>query len=303
MPATQHSRRKFLQNSLIASLGIPLAQLSCTGIDPKSEYVQKIGLQMYTLRDQFAKDPKSTFEAVKAAGYWQAELMNTDNLAETKKMAEDAGLNVKGAFMDWNYITGNWHLEGGTAPENYNIDNLVADAASENLEYIIFGYMRKEERDTLDKWKQLTDDLNAAGEKCKAAGVQLAYHNHSFEFENLEGKVPYELLIDRLDPELVKFELDIFWASIGGYDPVKLLDRIGDRTYLLHLKDKKEGTPVVFDEGKVPKDAYKELGRGVVDIKACMEKAKAKGVRYCHVEQDESPDPLQSIQVSRKYLS
>ena len=144
--------------------------------------------------------------------------------------------------------------------------------------------------------------VNKAGEKAKAAGIQLCYHNHSFEFGPLGGEVPYEVLIKELDPELVKFELDVFWVSIGGYDPVELMNRLGKRVGLVHLKDKMEGLPTIYDEGKVPPEAFKELGNGVVDLKEVIAIAAKNKVPYCFVEQDQSPDPIKSVEESVTFM-
>ena len=101
---------------------------------------------------------------------------------------------------------------------------------------------------------------------------------------------------------MVQFELDVFWASIGGYDPVQLTERIVDRIGLLHLKDKLVETPVIFDEGKVPEKAFKELGNGVVDLPTIIKIAEKAKIKYCFVEQDHSPDPLKSVRESVEYM-
>ncbi|RMF41204.1 MAG: sugar phosphate isomerase/epimerase, partial [Planctomycetota bacterium] len=97
--------------------------------------------------------------------------------------------------------------------------------------------------------------------------------------------------------------LDVFWAAIGGWDPVKTLEKLGRRTGQVHLKDLKAGTPIIYDESQVPADAFQEVGDGVIDMDAVMRVATAHGVVQFHVEQDQSPDPLASIRQSRRYAS
>ncbi|MEM9917953.1 MAG: sugar phosphate isomerase/epimerase [Bacteroidota bacterium] len=300
---TNKSRRTFIRQSLLATAGLPLFTYACNNMpEATNKYLDNIGLQLYTVRDQLAEDPATTFKTLKEIGYKQVEMMQVQGMDKLMPMIRDNGLQVNGAFFNWNYLTGNWAMIGQEAPANYAFENIVEDAQKEQLEYLVFGYITKGERSTLDDWKKLIDTLNKAGEQCKTAGLQLAYHNHSFEFGSVEGQVPFEMLVEGLDPELVKFELDIFWASIGGYDPVQTINRLGKRIYLLHLKDKLKGTPVIYDEREVPKDAFKELGNGVVDIRACMEAAEKLGVAHCHVEQDQSPDPLNSVAQSMTWL-
>ncbi|MEM8909187.1 MAG: sugar phosphate isomerase/epimerase, partial [Bacteroidota bacterium] len=163
-------------------------------------------------------------------------------------------------------------------------------------------YLMKGERSSIDDYKKYCEALNEAAGLCQSAGIQLCYHNHSFEFESIEGQVPYEMLIERLDPRGVQFELDVFWAQIGGYDPVALTQRLSDRIRLLHLKDLQPQTPVIFDEGAVPHEAFLELGNGMIDLEAIVRIANQANIKYCFVEQDWSDHPLQSVEQSVDYF-
>jgi sugar phosphate isomerase/epimerase len=110
------------------------------------------------------------------------------------------------------------------------------------------------------------------------------------------------VLIERLDPKGVKFELDVFWASIAGWDPIETMNRLGDRMAQIHLKDKRKGEPVIYANEATPEEAFKELGNGVIDIPAVIQLAEKYDVAHCHVEQDHSEDPLVSIEKSMTYL-
>jgi len=301
-------RREFLAKGSAATLSLGLAAplQNLIAMDAPATYVSEIGLQLYTVRNQLAADFSGTLAAIKEAGYWQVEAMDMDQLPQLLPIAQDLGLQVKSAFFKWPFITGNWDLvkpDGmNPPPKGYGFENLVGDAAKNGIEYLIFGYMKPQERDSLDEYKRVIEQLNRAGEVCKEAGVKLCYHNHSFEFGPIGGTVPYELLIAGFEPELIRFELDIFWASLGGYDPIKLMKRLDGRIRLLHLKDKKKGVPVMYDEQTVPYDTFKELGNGEINIRKVLKLAEKIGVEQCMVEQDQSPDPLSSIKTSRKYL-
>ena len=144
---------------------------------------------------------------------------------------------------------------------------------------------------------------NRAGEACRKAGIQLCYHHHSFEFARLpDGATAWDLFVQEFDPALVKFEIDVFWAAIGGLDPVATIRGLKGRVAQLHLKDLLKGTPTMHDESQVPKEAFQEVGHGIVDWPAVLAAGQHAGVTQCHVEQDQSPDPIVSIGQSIRHL-
>jgi len=169
--------------------------------------------------------------------------------------------------------------------------------------YAVFPYLPPAERGGLDKFRALTDKLNRAGEKCRAAGLGFCYHNHAFEFEPMEGTTGFEVMMEGLDPNLCGFEVDCFWVSVAGHDPAALLQKLSGRVPLLHLKDKAPGTPVMFQES-VDRSAFKEVGSGVIDWPAVLRAAASAGVQHYFVEQDQTPgDPVDSLRQSFGYLS
>jgi len=169
--------------------------------------------------------------------------------------------------------------------------------------YAVFPYLPPAERGGLDKIRILTDKLNRAGEKCRAVGLGFCYHNHAFEFEPMEGTTGFQVMMDRLDKKLCGFEMDCFWVSVAGHDPVELLKKLSGRVPLLHLKDKAPGTPVMFKES-VDRGAFKEVGSGVIDWPAVLRAAASSGVQHYFVEQDQTPgDPVESLRQSFGYLS
>jgi sugar phosphate isomerase/epimerase len=161
------------------------------------------------------------------------------------------------------------------------------------------------ERGGIDVYRALAAKLAKAGEACRNAGLGLAYHAHAFEYEPIGGVRPIDVLLKETPKELLGLELDTFWASIAGVDPVKMVETHAGRVPLVHLKDKARGTPVQYDEGKVPKGAFKEIGRGEIDYAAFLPAAARAGVKYYYVEQDfcEGRTPLESLTVSRQELA
>lgn len=264
--------------------------------------MKDIGLQLWTVREQLKADPAATLKAIREHGYQQVELMDMDQLTSFRPILKDLDLQVYCSHIPSAHFTGRWELRNREAPAG-GIEAAIDEAAKEGVNHLIMAYLFREERGTADDYKQLCDGMNRAGELCKKAGIQLCYHNHSFEFAPVDGEKGFDILMERLDPDLAKFELDVFWTSIAGVEPVGLMKQLPDRIALLHLKDKLADTPDIFDEGEVPKEAFKELGNGVVNIKGVLAAAENAGVNYCLVEQDQSPDPIKSIGTSLQYLN
>lgn len=290
-------RRDFVRQGLFGATSLallPYLNTSCMSDHPLP-YAKQIGLQLYTLRFQLEEDTPGTLAALKDMGYQQVELMDIVQDQEKLKIARDLGLTVNSSFFNWTAIT-------RKGEEVEDIDRVIDQAKAAQLSHLVFGYIPKEDRGTLDDYHHVIDGLLAAGEKCNKEGIQLCYHHHSFEFEPIDGVVPFELLMDKLDAELVQFELDVFWASIGGYDPLELMDRLAGRIRLLHLKDKQAGTVDEFDESEIPHEAFQALGKGIVPIKTILQKAQELQVDHCFVEQDWSPTPLSSVKHSYQYM-
>ena len=295
-------RRDFIRTSAAAGLSFPL--ISSAFGKAQHPYVDQIGLQLYTVRNQMAVDPLATLQAIKKAGYAQVEGGDPTSEQAMIAMLKDVGLTSQSSFFPWPYLTGRWDLvkAEGMKPAAKDFAGVVEGAQKLGMNYLVFGYMRKEERQTLDDYHRIAEKLNQAGEQCNAAGIKLCYHNHAFEFEPIDSTVPYDILIDETDADKLHFELDVFWSSLAGHEPIPLMEKLGNRTTLLHLKNKKPDTPLIYDESTVPVDAFQELNDGVIDIEKILLLAEKKGVEQCFVEQDQSPDPIQSINQSANYL-
>lgn len=293
-------RRTFLKTTtslaatgLVGSLASPLL-----AIPAKSKFKQTIGLQLWTVRNQMAKDKKATLKAIKDAGYYQVELGDVADAKELLPICKDLGLKVTSSFMNWQAIV------DPKAKDVPSLPSIVEDAKKADLKHIVFGYIAKGHRETADQYKSHAETANKFGEMCNKAGMKLCYHNHSFEFAKLDdkGTTGFDLLMKHFDNDKCKFELDVFWAQIGGWDALKTLAKLKGRVSQVHLKDLLKGTPVIYDEGKVPHEAFKELGNGTIDMAKVLKISEEIGVEQCHVEQDQSPDPIVSIGQSLKHL-
>lgn len=267
-------------------------------VSPVQRYLTTLGLQVYSVRNELERDAPGTLRAIRAAGYAQVELMRLDDARSLTSLARDLGLGVRSAFVDWTL------LAQPDASTPARLDQAIATARDLSLRHLVFGYVGQGLRETVAQMKAHAAAANAFGRRCRDAGLKLCYHHHSFEFAPLTdgATTGWDVLLHELDPQLVPFELDVFWCAIAGRDPLAMLRELRGRVAQVHLKDLAPGTPVIFDEGAVPPTAFRELGAGSLDFRAILAACAETGVTQCHVEQDQSPDPLASMAASAAWL-
>jgi sugar phosphate isomerase/epimerase len=197
-------------------------------------------------------------------------------------------------------ITNDW--EKYPEMKKVSVEESIESVKSMGAQYYTMPYIRPSARGDLDFFRKTADQMNHVGELCRKAGLQFAYHNHAFEFAGKAGERPIDIFKARLDKKLVSLEMDVFWVSVAGQDPLEMLKEWKGRVALLHLKDKERGTPVQFVES-LPKTAFKEVGSGSLDFPAILKAAPGLGVKHYFVEQDQTPgDPLDSLKKSISYL-
>lgn len=283
-----NTRRDFLKMAGIAAAGVAIAP-SCAFAAP----AKTVGLQLYSLRAELPKDVKATIANVAKAGYKEVETYGYS--------AKDGywGLDPK-AFKA--LLTEN----GLTAPSgHYGMDKFITDGNQEELKsyiaaantigstYITVPYLGDGLRKTESDWKAVADKLNEAAVLCKAAGLKLAYHNHNFEFVKIGETTGYDLLLKGTDPNLVQFEMDLYWVVRSGNDPVKLFTANPGRFPMWHVKDM----------DKVDNTINTEVGTGTIDFKTLYKSAKLAGLQHLIVEQENfSMDPYKSIKQSADYV-
>ncbi len=278
------SRRSFLQAGSVA------AALCGRG---QARQLQTIGVQLYTVRTVLPEKPAETLRAIEAIGYREVEptFATLDAIWPALKATSLKPVSV---HLDSKVVT------QGSDDE---LSRVVDQVKQRGFEFAVFPYLPPAERGGLDAIKKLAGKLNRAGQKCQAAGLGFCYHNHAFEFEPVGDTIPFHVLLDETDAKLVGIELDCFWVSVAGHDPVEMISHHGDRIPLLHLKDKAKDTPVRYNES-VPRTTFKEVGNGVIDWPKVLEAAASAGVKHYFVEQDQTPgDPLVSLKESFGYLS
>ena len=280
-------RRTFLKHSTVLSAGFfALPELVFGNIS-------KIGLQLYTLRDIIAKDVPGVLSQVAKAGYGEVEMFgmaagNTFFGQSVKKIAELLKENnltsPSGHYMPEDFLFKNGNGD--------DVKNLCDVAHELGNQYIIIPWISEEKRKNIDQYKVLAERFNRAGEIVKKANLQLAYHNHDFEFADFNGEHGYDILLNKTDSDLVKMEIDLYWVVRAGYDPIALFKSNPGRFHLWHVKDM----------SKTDKTQNTEICKGVLDFKNIFKSAKLAGVKHFIVEQETNyaPDYYGSITTSNK---
>jgi sugar phosphate isomerase/epimerase len=285
---TNITRQQFLKLGALATSAALLPTFDALAAKPKT-----VGLQLYTLREAMAKDPDGTLKKVAEIGYKEVESFGYSDgkfFGKTPKefaaQLKDLGLTAPSGH----YTTGNVVVTGkGTLKNDW--ERAVADAAEIGQKYMVCAYLFPPERTKLDDYKQFAELFNRSAEVCRAAGIQFAYHNHDFEFKELGGQLPYDLLLKDTDPKLVKMELDLYWATFAGQDPVALFKKHPGRFPLWHVKDM----------AKTPEREFAEVGLGSINFQRIFDAKKTAGMTHYFVEQDVCKrPPLEAIAISYK---
>ena len=291
------NRRTFLFQSTALAAGAMLFPTACAS-DSKSKSSSKIapGLQVYTIREALAEDFKGSMKRVADLGYKNIELFAYRNeqyfgytIPETNALMSDLGLQVKSS-----HVSTGWTSPDVVGTMTNKWEQTVQDAAELGQDYIVLAYLTEAERETMDDYKKVAELLNSCGETAKNAGLQMAYHNHDFEFETVDDQVPYDFLLSECDENLVKFEMDLYWTLRAGKDPIRYFENHPGRFPLWHVKD------MAADEEKF----FAAVGEGVIDWKNMFAHAETAGLDYYFVEQDatKSGKPFEEIEKSITYL-
>lgn len=272
-------RRNFLRTGVAASAALAfMPSMACSAVE------RSTGLILYTVRDEMAKDPMATLDKIAQLGFNWLEAANYSegkfyNMKPSlfKKAIEDRGMQLISSH-------------NGLNPDN--VDEVVEAAAEAGLKYLVMPSLPGAWHSSLDGFKEAASFMNMAGQKCKANGMKLGFHNHYIEFMPIDGNIPYDILMANTDPDLVCFELDLAWIVKGKQNPVEYFEKYPGRFELLHIKDLSTEL----------NDAT--LGEGTIDFVPIFEKVKLAGMLYFFIEQDSclTHTSLESIKISRDYL-
>jgi sugar phosphate isomerase/epimerase len=274
------TRRTFLATLGATAIGLATSGRALATLATTRSKLSRIGIQLYTLRRQAQADLAGTLAQVAKIGYKEVELAGYyDHTAtEFRDMLRQNGLTAPSAHIAITAI-------------QKTPDKTFEDAKTMGHDWIVVPSLPSGKRDTVDDWKRVAEQFNAAAKQVKAAGFRFAFHNHNDVFKKIGNVVPIDVLMKETDPSLVSYEMDVYWVVNGGGDPIDLLTRYAGRFRLLHLKDSM-GPP---DHKMV------DVGSGTINFKAVL--ARAKGIEHCFVEHDEPADAFASAAKSFGYLS
>ena len=265
-----------------------------------------VGLQLYSIRDDMAQDFKGTLQKVKDMGYDGVEFAGLfDNSPEQiKAWCKEIGLEPVSALVP-------------LADMLADIDKVIADYKTIGCQYIVVPYVTEERRPGGDKFMQMIEEIRSIGEKTKAAGLTLLYHNHDFEFQKTEsGEFGLDFLYSSVPADLLQTELDECWVKYSGQDPVAYLHKYAGRAPVVHLKDyfaegEQDGDPyalIGLNEGEEKKNTafeFRPLGCGLQDVPSLVAAAKEAGSKWLIVEQDNpsmGKTPLECVATSMEYM-
>lgn len=287
-------RREFVINTSLASVG-GLSLLRCKAAEASER--DDIGLQLYTVRDDMDRDPKGTLKAIADMGYTHVE---NAGYKEGKYYGMNQG-DYMSILNDLDLKMYSGHTQTGAhAPEETHTminqwEKACEDAAKIKQENIVLAYIHDFERTSLDDYKKLAELCNKCGETAKSFGVQLAYHNHDFEFHEIENTIPYDILLSEVDADLMKYELDLYWTRKAGVEALDYFNKYPNRFPLWHIKDMEDGGDQFFTE----------VGNGVIDWKKYFAAQTLSGMQHFYVEQDHCKNhkPLESVKISVDYLN
>ncbi len=243
-----------------------------------------VALQLYTVRDEAARDFLGTLQRVAAMGYGGVELAGTGGLRaeELKKALDDLGLRCAGSHI-------------GFGQFEKDLPGLIEYNLALGNPYLVVPSIPAEMRPDEAGYRAVARRLNAFGAACRERGLTLAYHNHNFEFERFGNRTALDILYGETDPALVKGEPDCYWIVYAGEDPAAWIRKHPGRCPLLHLKD--------MTAGSGPERTFAEVGEGVIDFAPIFAVSQAGGAEWYVVEQDRCARPsLQSAEISLRHL-
>jgi len=280
-------RNEFLKLSSGLALAGLASKSGFASFAGEAAKLKNFGIQLWSVRDDLAKDPKGVLKQLSSYGYKQIEsfeggkgmfwgMSNT----EFKSYMDELGMKIIASHCDI----------------NKDFEKKAADAAAIGMKYLICPY--KGPQKDLDAFKKFADEFNQKGEICKKNGIRFAYHNHDYSFVTINGEMGQDVMMKNTDASLVDFELDMYWVVAAGQDIETWLKKYPKRFRLCHVKDRKKDAPLT------EKDASVVVGTGSINYPKILKTAKKHGMEYYIVEQEkwEGTTPMQAAQADAVYM-
>ncbi|MFN2572118.1 MAG: sugar phosphate isomerase/epimerase family protein [Gemmatimonadales bacterium] len=273
-------RRDFIHTMGAAAAGPMLARVPFGARAGAAKKLDRIGLETYAIRHAMAQDPDRALAAVRAIGYNDVELLWSFNLfgrtpAQVAATLRNEGLRAPSAHMSADTIFVGWERSLETA-------KLLGH------QYLVVPDFEDWTKQTLDDWREWADRFNAAGAVARKAGIWLAFHNESYHQKPIDGQIPYDVFIARLDPAVTRLQLDVGNMVLGGGDPMQYLQKYPDRFWSFHLKD-----------AKADRSSDTGLGQGIFDFKKFLAAVPALDQKPAYVEQEGATEPAGELAFAR----
>ncbi len=273
-------RREFVE-----AFGATFALLAArrAGAMPAKDYLWRVGLELYSVRNAMKKDPERTLAAVRGMGYDDVELLwSMDNFGRTpdqvRATLKQLGLKAPSAHIAPELLQGDWETSLSTAKHLGH-------------QYLIVPSLPDATKNSLDEWRRWADRFNAAGDLARHAGIWLAFHNEPEHMKPISGVIPYDLFLERTDPSRVRLQLDFGNMEVGGGKPMQYIQKYYDRYWSFHVKD-------VVQDGTHDT----ELGAGRMNLRALLAAIPDVQKKPCYVEQESPVDELASARQNYSYL-
>jgi sugar phosphate isomerase/epimerase len=289
-------RRTFIGTSIAAAL----ASSRLSWASDALHHIDRIGVQLYTVRDAMQSDFEGTIAKVAAVGYKEVEFAGyfDHSPKDVRAILDKNGLSAPSCHVGYDLVEKKW-------PETLEAAKIVGHS------YIICPWIDEKQRSSLDGWKRAAELFNRAGEASAKAGIQFGYHNHSFEFEpagSLGGQLPYDFLLAELHPKFVAMEMDLCWISVAGKDPLSYFEKYPGRFPLVHVKDwVKDASSSSGYQGAMGQSVQygghmADVGQGSIDWKNLFAHSGKAGIKHYFVENDEPKSAFDAIRTSYAYL-
>jgi sugar phosphate isomerase/epimerase len=289
-------RRKFVKTAVQTATGVTAATLLADKFSwaAAERRIDRVGLQLYTVRDLMKADFDGTIAKVAAIGYKEVEFAGYFGRTgqQVRAACDKNGLEPISTHVQYDEL-------------DDKFPSVIETSKTIGLKYIVCPWIPEDLRKSPDIWKQAAAKFNHCGEQSKKAGLQFAYHNHWFEFLPVDGKLPYDALLKECDGNLVKMEMDLCWITAAGSDPLKYFNLYPGRFPLVHVKDLKK-LPVITAGGSQNFGDTVDLtsvGSGIIDWKRIFAQSEKAGIKHYIVEHDKPEVPFDSITKSYEYLN
>lgn len=280
-------------NFLISLALVALVLTTSLSAASPADFNSRVGLQLWSLRTQMGKSVTAALDQAKAYGISEVETAGTGNLTPERFAQElrARGLCAVSAHVSYESL-------------KKDVAGAIRDAKTLGARYLVCPTIPHRGRFTESEARVVATEFNRWGEACKAAGLTFGYHTHGFEFtkaSGVAGRTVFDVLVRETRPDLVCFEMDVFWVVHAGQNPVELMHLYPDRWRLLHLKDLRKGAVTGLSSGRAAPIDNVAVGTGQIDWPAVLQAAREIGVEHFFIE-DETPAPLQNIPASLRYL-